>query len=173
MRRMLRVTRTTQEAEAQEQVEGLRLSRAAPVERLVHFRSLMGLDAPVPEFGAAVPIVAYDPKPSGEGGVFLIDEERQELDASHSARDWQVTAAFTETLASLSHYIPTLDVRVSPIVTMAFGGQHVGPALNAIARPQCRAWPHMRERWVPINAGIRITHTRQTSQRAKSCTSTN
>jgi len=136
MRRMLRVARTTQEAEAQEQVEGLRLSRAAPVERLVHFRSLMGLDAPVPEFGAAVPIVAYDPKPSGEGGVFLIDEERQELDASHSARDWQVTAASTETLASLSHYIPTLDVRVSPIVTMAFGGQHVGPALNAIARHQ-------------------------------------
>lgn len=136
MRRMLRVARTTQELEALDQVEGLRRSRAAPVERLVHFRSLMGLDAPVPEFGAAVPIVAYDPKPSAEGGVFLIDEERQELDASHSARDWQVTAASTETLASLSHYIPTLDVRVSPIVTMAFGGQHVGPALNAIARHQ-------------------------------------
>jgi peptidoglycan hydrolase-like protein with peptidoglycan-binding domain len=136
LRKTMRESRRQQELEALEQVEGLKHSRATPVERLLHFRGLMGLDATVPELGADVPIVAYDPKPSAEGGVFLIDEELQELEASHSARDWQVISGTTEILASLSHYIPTLDVRVSPVTSIAFGGVHVGPGLSAIARYQ-------------------------------------
>jgi peptidoglycan hydrolase-like protein with peptidoglycan-binding domain len=136
LRTMMRESRKQQELEAQEQVEGLRHSRATSVERLLHFRGLMGLDAAVPEPDADVPIIEYDPTPAAEGGVFLIDEERQELDASHSARDWQVIAATTETLASLSHFVPKLEWPIGPGFTMAFGGEHVGPALSAIARYQ-------------------------------------
>ncbi|MES2787201.1 MAG: neuraminidase-like domain-containing protein [Pseudomonadota bacterium] len=136
LRRLMRETRKQQEMEALEQVEGLKRSRAAPVERLRHFRGLMGLDAPVPDPGAEVPIVAYDPKPSAEGGVFLIDEERQELDSSHSARDWQVISATTDILASLAHYIPTLEIPTSPVTKMLFGGEHIGPGLAAISRYQ-------------------------------------
>lgn len=136
LRRLMRETRKQQEMEALEQVEGLTRSRAAPVERLRHFRGLMGLDAPVPALGSEVPIIAYEPKPAAEGGVFLIDEERQELVSSHSARDWQVISATTEVLASVSHFVPKLEWIVGAGVTMAFGGEHVGPALTAIGRYQ-------------------------------------
>jgi peptidoglycan hydrolase-like protein with peptidoglycan-binding domain len=136
LRATLRETRRQQELEAQAQVEGLLGARAVPVERLRHLRGLMGVDTPAPAVGADIPMVAYDPTPGEAGGVFLIDEERQELDASHSARDWQVIASTTEILASLSHYIPTLEIPIGAVVKAQFGGVHVGPGLSAIARYQ-------------------------------------
>jgi hypothetical protein len=135
LRTAWRESRNQQHMEALAQVAGLQASRAAPVDRLRHFRGLMGLDPPVPDIGADVPIVVYDPKPSSEGGVFLIDEELQELNSSHSARDWQVIAGTTEILASLSHYIPQLEWPAPP-GTLTFGGEHVGPGISAIARYQ-------------------------------------
>jgi hypothetical protein len=135
LRRKLRESREQQELEALEQVEGLKRSRAAPVERLRHFRGLMGLDAPVPALGSEVPIVAYEPKPSAEGGVFLIDQEVNELDAMFSARRWQNSAAMTEVLAGLMHVIPSVTFPLGPPnVTSSFGGPNVGSAFNAIAR---------------------------------------
>ena len=124
------------ELEAAEQMAALERSRATQVARLLHFRGLMGVtDLATPEIGAAIPMMAYNPKPTAEGGVFLIDEEMRELAASHSARDWQVRSSTTDTLASLSHYIPTLVTGVVG-VQVEFGGPHVGPALAAIARYQ-------------------------------------
>src|SRR5207302_3129387 len=84
LRTAWRESRKQQEMEAMEQIEALKASRAAPLLRLRHFRGLMGLDSPEPAIGAVeIGEVDYDPKPSAEGGVFLIDEELQELDSSH------------------------------------------------------------------------------------------
>lgn len=73
------------------------------------------------------------------GGKIVSSHEFRELEASHSSRDWQVRSSAVETAAGLSHYIPTFNTNISFWglgVDIAFGGQHVGPALAAIARYQ-------------------------------------
>lgn len=73
------------------------------------------------------------------GGKVISSHEAKELEASHSARDWQVRSSAMETSASLSHYVPTFNTNVSFWglgVDIAFGGEHVGPALAAIAKYQ-------------------------------------
>lgn len=73
------------------------------------------------------------------GGKIVSSFEKQELDASQSARDWQVRASTTAIIASLSHYIPTLGVDIhfwGMGGHMEFGGQHVGPAFQAISEYQ-------------------------------------
>jgi Tc toxin complex TcA C-terminal TcB-binding domain len=70
---------------------------------------------------------------------FVSSHEQQELSASHSARDWQVRSSTTATIASLSHYIPSLglDLHFWGLGGhVEFGGQHVGPAFQAISEYQ-------------------------------------
>lgn len=130
------------EAEADAQVQALERSRNTPIAKLLHFRGLMGVDdLSIPEIGADIPNVAYNPKPAAEGGVFLIQEEREAMAASHSGRDWQVRSAVTESLASLMHYIPDVSILTAPwgagsALEIGIGGKHVGPALTAISKYQ-------------------------------------
>lgn len=73
------------------------------------------------------------------GGRKISSHEQKELSASHSARDWQVRSAVTATIASLSHYIPTLGVDLEFWGLgghIEFGGQHVGAAFQAISEHQ-------------------------------------
>ncbi len=132
LRTAWRESRKQQEMEAMEQVEVLKASRAVTMERRRHFLGLMGLGTS----GSDTGIVTYDPKPSEDGGVFLIDEEMQELASSHSARDWQVIAATTEILAGLVNSIPMFSFPVGVPVTMSLGGATTGFVLGAIARYQ-------------------------------------
>jgi hypothetical protein len=129
--------RKQQEQEADEQIAALGRSRAVPVERLRYYRGLMAMDQQEPESGAKIPLVAYPGKPASSDGVFLITEEEQELNASHSARDWEVRSTTMKVLASLMHYIPDLEIEMSPwgvgITTLVIGGTHIGPALTAIS----------------------------------------
>jgi len=72
-------------------------------------------------------------------GKLVSSHEQQELSASHSARDWQVRSSTTATIASLSHYIPSLGVDLHFWGLgghIEFGGQHVGPAFQAISEYQ-------------------------------------
>lgn len=74
-----------------------------------------------------------------EGKIYINQRERQELDASHSARDGQVRSSTTAMIASLSHYLPTFggDLCFWGLgVHVEFGGQHVGPAFQAISEYQ-------------------------------------
>jgi peptidoglycan hydrolase-like protein with peptidoglycan-binding domain len=131
--------RIQQEQEAAEQIEALNRSREVPLERLRFHRWLMGIEGADPEPGAAVSRLPFGSKPSSEGGVFLIEEEKQELSASHSARDWQVIATSTEALANISHLIPNFAIVTAPWgagIKTEYGGQHIGAAINAIARHQ-------------------------------------
>jgi len=73
------------------------------------------------------------------GGKIVSSHEKKELEASHSARDWQVRSSTTSTIASLAHYIPKISVDLKPIGIgggVEFGGDHVGPAFSAIAEYQ-------------------------------------
>ena len=48
------------------------------------------------------------------GGKIVSSHEAKEMEASHSARDWQVRASATATIASLSHYVPKFGVDAHP-----------------------------------------------------------
>ena len=72
-------------------------------------------------------------------GKLVSSHEQQELTASRSARDWQVRSSVTATIASVSHYIPTLGVDFEFWGMgghLEFGGEHVGPAFEAISKHQ-------------------------------------
>ncbi|SDD50104.1 hypothetical protein SAMN04487767_106249 [Bacillus wiedmannii] len=73
------------------------------------------------------------------GGKIVSSYEAKELNAMHSARDWQVRASTMATAASTSYYIPTFHAEAAfwgMGVAFEFGGQHVGPALQAISEYQ-------------------------------------
>jgi hypothetical protein len=73
------------------------------------------------------------------GGKIMSSHEKKELDASHSARDWQVRASTTEIVVGALNHIPSFGVRFEPFGTggtMSFGGSNLGAALSATARYQ-------------------------------------
>ena len=129
--------RLVAERDAQAQVDAVAASREVPVERLRYLQLMTGGEERVPQPGELLPALSYAPKPQTEAGVALIPEESQELSALHSARDWQVRATMMEVMASLAHYLPSLAIHVEPWgvgTEIEFGGEHVGPALAAIAK---------------------------------------
>lgn len=73
------------------------------------------------------------------GGKIVSSHEKNELEASHSARDWQVRSSTMATIASLAHFIPKGSVDLKPIGIgggVEYGGDHLGPAFSAIAEYQ-------------------------------------
>ncbi|SCG63995.1 neuraminidase-like domain-containing protein [Micromonospora humi] len=130
-------TRRRQEDEADARLAALRDSRAVPAERLRYHRWLMGAEDKTPEPGQVAGMVSYAPATQRQDGVFLIQEEINQLASAHSARDWQVRANAMEIIASLSYYIPSFAAHVEPFgvgAEIEFGGKHIGPALTAISR---------------------------------------
>jgi len=73
------------------------------------------------------------------GGKLISSHEKKELEASHSARDWQVRSSTAANIASLSYYIPTIGVHLQPLGpggSVSFGGEHIGHAFQAISEYQ-------------------------------------
>lgn len=157
-----------QEDEAAAQIEALNRSRDVPVERLRYSRWLMGSDdLAAPQMGGEIPMLPYSPKPTNAGGVFLIDEEQQELAAAHSARDWQVRATFTEVLASAMSYLPNFSVVIAPMgsgTSMSFGGSNYGAALGAVGRYQ--AGLGAEDTYTSIHAGKMAGYRRRAQEYA-------
>ncbi|MEV4415280.1 neuraminidase-like domain-containing protein [Catellatospora sp. NPDC049609] len=130
-------TRRKQEDEADARLAALQNSRNVPAERLRYYRWLMGAEDKTPEPGQVVAMASYAPATQRQDGVFLIQEEINQLSKAHSARDWQVRANAMEIIASLSYYIPSFAAHVEPFgvgAEIEFGGKHIGPALTAISR---------------------------------------
>jgi len=162
---ILGLAETVKYAQWQETIknrEGLETSLINAAQRYIYYERQLGKqesDIAIPELDALVAegltkfnFMATEPdvkrRPVGvdiaqdlgaSGGKIMSSYEAKELEASHSARDWQVRASATTTAASLSYYIPTFHVDLQfwglggEIV---FGGQHIGPALQAIAEYQ-------------------------------------
>jgi len=157
---LVKHTRMAQVQEANKSYEGLRESLALAVHRYTYQELLLGrtlddISKSIPHVDDLDPQVLTDlklttndpavtPRPldvsvSTEDGIHLSKEEQTELESSHSARDWQVRASTTETIASLSHYVPSFsaDFHFWGLGgTIKFGGEHVGPATAAVARYQ-------------------------------------
>src|SRR5207248_2609574 len=76
---------------------------------------------------------------NGEGGLPSLQEEQGEMDASRSARDWQVLASTTEIAASVFNAIPTVKAAGEPFgvgLGASFGGPFLAGISSAIARYQ-------------------------------------
>jgi hypothetical protein len=132
--------KSDQLTEAQDQAQALQKSRDVAATRYIYYQTLLTGTAPaVPAAGATIPLAAMPSQQAvpGDGGIPLVQGEEQELDSSHSARDWQDKSSTTETLAGLMHYIPQGHIRVSPLgvgAEIQFGGEHIGPGVAAVAR---------------------------------------
>jgi hypothetical protein len=143
---LMKQIKSLQSDEAQAQVQALQKSRLIAKARYQYYQLLLtGALPEVPDLDGTnapnipIPAVPTQPTLTGDSGTRLLKEEQSELDSSHSARDWQVLASTMEILAGTSHYIPTLTAHGhfwGLGVSIAFGGQHVGPALAAVARQQ-------------------------------------
>jgi hypothetical protein len=142
--------------------EGLETSLVNAAQRYIYYERMLGKqesDIVIPELDALVAegltkfkFMASEPevkrRPIGvdiaqdlgaSGGKIMSSYEAKELEGSHSARDWQVRASSTNSAASLSYYIPTFHVDFhfwGLGGQVAFGGQHIAPALQAIAEYQ-------------------------------------
>ncbi|WP_051983541.1 Tc toxin subunit A-related protein [Pseudobacteroides cellulosolvens] len=73
----------------------------------------------------------------GESGLKLIRFEKEDLEKSSEAADWQIAIGVTETIASVFNIIPALGGYVTPIgvgATVTWGGSNLGSAASAVAR---------------------------------------
>ena len=70
------------------------------------------------------------------GGKVVSSYEKDEIDSSHKARDWQERSSNMATTASASYYVPqyTIDFHYWGLGgTIEFGGKHIAPAFQATA----------------------------------------
>lgn len=160
--------RRQQEAEADAQIEALQRSRELPVERLRYSRWLMGSDdMAAPEPGAAIPMLPYGARPRAANGVYLIPEEQSELDASHSARDWQARAADSEIEASNVASYPNISSIIAPWgggVSISYGGSNMAASSSATARS--RADRSAQESYDATRAGKMAGYLRRAQEYA-------
>ena len=132
--------RKQQVTEQTRQIDVLQASRKLADVRYLHYQRLLGIqDARVPGEGEPP---ASDPEPSAEAaildeaGVKMTGREKTEQAKMKEATDKQQTSIGWELGANASYYIPTFATEIAPWgvgIKIEFGGQHVGPALRAIA----------------------------------------
>lgn len=155
--------RKQQEQAADAQIAALQTSRDVPAQRLMYYQFLMGVDPKVPQPGETIEMVSYAPKPQSAEGTWLIQEEIDELAASHSARDWQVRANSTSVLSNALYYIPNLTIDVKPWgvgTGISIGGStQLGPAMKAISDYQSGL--SSQDAYVASHAGKMAGHRRR------------
>jgi hypothetical protein len=134
--------RKAQVDEANAQIDALTKSRAIAATRYTYYQTLLGVSSPsVPAVGSDIPLLTIPTQPAqnAEGGLPLLQEEQDELDASHSARDWQQSAASIEVIAHELAYMPDVEAAAKPMgagVGVTWGMHNIIAALTATARQQ-------------------------------------
>lgn len=143
--------------EAKANREGLTKSRETAKFRLEHYTALLGndsvtvpaepqlsttltADGPLPG-DTIIPTVETDVDESlvdsDESGVKLIPREKEELDQSEIASDFQDAANVVETIGSALYFIPEMTVASEPLgvgVVVTSGGQSIGASSSAAAK---------------------------------------
>lgn len=119
-------------------IDALTAAREVPAHRYTYFQTLMGADGSPLKPGEAPTLLPYTHKPMSARGVWLLQEEDQELYAAQIARDRQIEAGSYGLAASAMHYIPGLSVLIAPwgagtSISTPIGGA-MGAALSAIAQ---------------------------------------
>jgi hypothetical protein len=137
---MMEQVKKSQVDEASAQIDALNASRAVAATRYTYYQTLLGVTSPsVPGVGQNVPLVTVPAQPAqnAEGGLPLLQEEQNELDSSHSARDWQAQAAQLEVTANMLAYMPDIEIAAKPMgagIGTTWGMRNIIAALNAMAR---------------------------------------
>lgn len=150
--------KTRQVLEAQANLDNLTSSRATALQRLQHYAvELLGSSQPsVPnaptlsddlDENSSLPgetiinqiTSSIDVSLTGtdESGVKIIPKEKQEMDYSEKAYDWQLEASVNEELAGMLHLIPTFVTHGDPMgvgVEVDYGGPQIGASASALSK---------------------------------------
>lgn len=162
--------RTQQLEEANRAKQTLQASRASTVYRLQHQLRLIGEDLSRVPSGDAdfteLPDLLEEPLPVS--GLKLMALEKEELDKAARARDTQLTAGLVETLASILHALPTINVRGTPLGVGGggdWGGTNLGNMTQAVARGIQVASAELS--YQSSNAGRKASFQRQLQERVQ------
>jgi hypothetical protein len=124
--------------ESKAEIEALLAAREVTAERYRHYMTLLGAAPTIPAEGTA-PADAQAVAGAAtleKDGVRMIAQESNELTEMADATDAEESASNWDAASNFSYYVPMFAVEACPWgigVTVEFGGQHIGPALTAIA----------------------------------------
>lgn len=125
--------------EAQKNIESLQQNRKAPEARMKYYLKISGLDESLVPGDTAdfngIPneIATVD----GDSGLKLIPFEKEDMDKASAAADWQTGIGVVETLASVLHVLPNVDVHGTPLgvgAKIKWGPGNFANATQAVAR---------------------------------------
>jgi len=125
--------------ESQRSFDALQQSRLGPKSRMEYYLKLIGEDVgKVPGSNTDFSELANQiEQPVDESGLKLIGYEKEELDKSNAAAEWQIGIGVVETLASVFHALPTSHVDGKPLgvgMTVVWGFPNLANASQAVAR---------------------------------------
>jgi hypothetical protein len=161
--------RKLQLEEASKALEALQEGRKAPAYRLRHNLQLVGEDvSKVPDVNADFgELPDQIERPIDQGGLKLIQYEKEEMDKATEANDKQEDVGRTETLANILHAVPniTFTVGIGVEVGTGFGGSNLGSAAQAVARANQVVVGNRS--FSSTNAGRKATFLRQLQERVQ------
>ena len=131
--------REQQLEESQKSLDALQQSRKAPVHRLEHNLRLLGKDLdPVPDGDTDFNELQNRIGALFEESDFMLNEyEKLEMDKAGEAKDKHKTIGYIETLASVLHAWPNINMDGKPLgvgVTFVWGPQNYANVAHAVAR---------------------------------------
>ena len=154
---LMTAVKERQVLDARASKEGLEKSRATATFRRRHYTDLLGKDVPQAPDEPTLPatLTADSQLPADtalavvkpdvdeslvdavESGIKLIKKEREEIDKLDEARDWQIAAHASETLAAISHALPDIKPHGTPLgvgSALSWGGTNLGNMLSATGK---------------------------------------
>jgi hypothetical protein len=138
MQNLVMEVKKQQLEEAGKSLAALQQNRKSPVYRLQHFLKLIGADlGQVPESDADFKEISDPIETIDEGGLKLIQSEKDEMDKASAAADWQTGIGAVETLAGVFHALPNMILAGHPLgvgADVQWGFPHLANATSAVAR---------------------------------------
>ncbi len=138
MQNLIMEVKKQQLEEAQKSVEALQQNRKGPYYRLQHYLKLIGEDlGKVPNKNTDFSELPDAIETLDEGGLKLIQSEKNEMEKASAAADWQIGIGTVETLASVFHALPNVNADGKPLgvgVTVRWGPGNLAQATQAVAR---------------------------------------
>lgn len=125
--------------EAQKSLDSLLQNRKAPEARMKYYLQLIGEDEmkiPTADIDFNELVNAID-TPIEYTGLKLSKYEKEDVDKSFAAADWQIGIGIVETLASVFHALPSISVDVKPFglgVGSQWGFPNIANAITATGR---------------------------------------
>jgi len=138
MQNLMMDVRNKQLDEANASLDSLAQNRKAPEHRLQYYLQLVGEEVNIPTVDVDFTELANPmPEVKEDSELKLIPPEAEEIQKAKLSADLQIAVGSVETLAGIFNLIPNFEANGQPIgigISMEFGGQYLGSALQAVAR---------------------------------------